>query len=82
MPTSWIDAAASSASQIVSGFGGDQIADLGITLASNRLLAGETARFDSASIAGAALGTVGHVAMNPIPLPIAVLNAYAPNPQG
>ena len=79
-PTSWVDAAASSITQIMSQFPG--VPALGTTLHYNRLLAGETARFSSSSIAGFAAGTVGHVGTNPVPLPIVVLNNQAPSPFG
>jgi hypothetical protein len=51
-PTSWVNTAASSITQIITPFPGVQA--LGTSLSYNRLLAGETSRFDTQSIAGVA----------------------------
>src|SRR5262249_52215936 len=80
--TNWADTAASSASQIVSGFPIDRFADLQLALDFNRLLVGETSNFTRSSISSLAAGTVGRVGTNPIPLPIALLDNFAPSARG
>lgn len=75
-PTVWLDAAATAASQIVRPIQG--VPTLADTLRYKRLAAGETARFDRASIVALAAGIAGQVATNAVPLPIALLDASAP----
>lgn len=82
VPTNWINAAAGSTTQIFSAFAIDRAADLATMRGSNRLLAGETARFDARSVVGLAAGTVGRVATNPVPQPIMFLNYAPPDPRG
>ena len=54
---------------------------LATTLKSNRLIAGESAAFTSRAVVDLALGTVGRVQTNPMPMPTQLLDNLAPNPR-
>jgi hypothetical protein len=82
IPTSWTDTAASATTQIYSSFGIDRAASLQTAIVANQMLSGQVGQFNSSSVAGFALGAVGHMSTNPIPNPINFLDAAPPNPRG
>ena len=80
-PTDWVNTAAGAATQIFSALNIDRAVSLATTLKSNRLIAGESAAFTSRAVVDLALGTVGRVQTNPMPMPTQLLDNLAPNPR-